>query len=196
VNSEELLEAFDEDGNLIGLFPRRECHRNKALAHKAVHILVFNEEGSMILQKRSAKKDLYPLMWDTSVGGHLEPKETYLEAALRECGEELGITPSPLIRLYNYKMVAENETELVETYFTINNGPFKPCDEEILELRAFTLAELFSEGIEKLVSPFFLRELEEFKEFLKRRGFYESDDNRWRRDVWQRFVSHLKERKD
>lgn len=193
---EEILEAFDESGKFIGLFSRAECHRRRELAHRAVHILVFNSSGSIILQRRSAKKDLYKLMWDTSVGGHLAPGESYLDGAIRECKEELGITPKELIELYSYTMYAENETELVLTYFTIHDGPYHPDSEEVLELKSFSVSELFGKELEKVASPFFLKEREEFEKFLKRSGFYESDDNRWRRDVWQRFVSFLKERKD
>ncbi|GAB4433362.1 MAG: hypothetical protein OHK0040_03910 [bacterium] len=193
----ELLEAFDKDGNFIGLFPRSECHKDRNLAHKAVHILVFNSLGELVLQKRSAKKDLYPLMWDTSVGGHLDPKESYFEAAIRECEEELGFKPSKIKKLYSYKMVAENETELVETYFTISDGPFRPCGEEVLEIKAFSVTELFSETFKSLCSPFFIRELEEFKKFLhSREGFYEGDDNWWRGHVWKGLVADFEERED
>lgn len=197
MSGNELLEVFDRNGKFIGLFPRKECHKNCEWAHKAVHILVFNSAGDMILQKRSAQKDLFPLMWDTSVGGHLAPGESYLDAAIRECKEELGFVPSKLWKLYSYTMIAHNETELVETYFTISDGPFNPCKEEVIEIKPFQVTGLFSENLATFCSPFFLKELNQFKDFLKTRGFfYESDDNWWRRDVWKRVVDYLKERKD
>lgn len=197
MNGEELLEVYDSSGRAIGLFPRRECHQNKKLAHKAVHILVFNTEGKIILQRRSSKKDLFPLMWDTSVGGHLSPNESYIDAAVRECEEELGFIPTRLIYLYKYKMEAENETELVETYLTLYDGPFLPCDNEVCDVKAFSVEDLFSDDARKLFSPFFLREIEEFKKFLQKRGaFYEGNDNWWRRYAWERFISCLEKRKD
>jgi len=197
VSNKELLEVFDAEGHLVGLFPRNECHKNKELAHRAVHILVFNSKGDILLQKRSAKKDLYPLMWDTSVGGHLSPKESYLDAAARECEEELGFRPRNLVWLYRYTMFAENETELVETFFTIYDGPYTPCGEEVLEVKPFSVEELFKEDVKSLCSPFFLKELEVFKNFLKERGFFhEGDNNWWRRHVWERFIAHIEGRKD
>lgn len=196
MSADELLEAFDDCGRFLGLFPRSECHKNNALAHRAVHILVFNDEGDIILQKRSGMKDLYPYMWDTSVGGHLSPKESYLEGAIRECEEELGFTPIKLHWLYKYTMKGESETELVETFLTIFNGPFKPSKEEISEIGSFKVEVLFFEEA-KNFSPFFLRELDEFKNFLRKGGFYnEGTDNWWRRDVWQRFIAYLEERKN
>lgn len=197
MSSQELLEAYDAEGHFLGLFPRSECHKNKKLAHKAVHILVFNSGGDIILQKRSAKKDLYPLMWDTSVGGHLTPNENYFNAAVRECEEELGFTPGKLIKLYNYTMYADNETELVETFFTLYDGPYMPCNDEVMEVKAFPVEMLFEDEFKTFCSPFFLKEVEEFKNFLEKRGFfYESDDSRWRRDAWKRFITYLENGKD
>jgi ADP-ribose pyrophosphatase len=36
------------------------------------------------------------------VAGRVEPNETLLEAARRECGEEIGVTPGKLIEMCNY----------------------------------------------------------------------------------------------
>jgi len=73
-----------------------KCHGNPALVHRAVHVLVVNAAGELLLQKRSARKDIQPGKWDTSVGGHLEPGESYFAAALREMREELGLSGLPL----------------------------------------------------------------------------------------------------
>jgi 8-oxo-dGTP pyrophosphatase MutT (NUDIX family) len=50
--------------------------------------------GELLLQKRSAWKDREPGKWDSSAAGHLEPAETYADAAGRETAEELGIRPA------------------------------------------------------------------------------------------------------
>ena len=80
----ELFEIVDDNDLVIGTAPRRECHGNPALVHRAAHVLVFNRAGQLLLQKRSASKDIQPGKWDTSVGGHLDPGENYLTAAVRE----------------------------------------------------------------------------------------------------------------
>ena len=73
-----------------------------SLLHKVVHVLVFNDAGNLLLQKRSMNKDVAPGKWDTSVGGHVSPGEDLKTAALREMKEELGVIPEDIEPLYSY----------------------------------------------------------------------------------------------
>lgn len=131
---DEFLETFDLNGNFLGLKKRSECHKNPNIAHKAVHILVFKNENEIFLQKRSSKKDLYPLCWDTSVGGHLSIGEDYITAGIRECKEELGFEPKNLKFLYRYTAHLPSEIELVETYSTFYDGSFLLTVKKLLRL--------------------------------------------------------------
>lgn len=88
--SHELLDVVDEDDNVVAVKKRGEIHA-RGLMHRAVHILVFNREGELFLQKRSLSKDEQPGKWDSSAAGHVDSGEGYLECARREIGEELGI---------------------------------------------------------------------------------------------------------
>ncbi|MBQ7063945.1 MAG: NUDIX domain-containing protein [Firmicutes bacterium] len=92
---DELFELLNEDGTPTGILkPRREVHRDGNL-HGASHVYVIRfREGraEVLLQKRSADKDSFPGRLDTSAAGHLDPGETFDEAAVRELGEELGVT--------------------------------------------------------------------------------------------------------
>ena len=51
------------------------------------------EGQRILLGRRSAGRAFYPGVWDV-FGGHLEPRETYEQALVRELNEELGITPT------------------------------------------------------------------------------------------------------
>lgn len=88
--SHELLDVVDEDDNVIAVRTRGEIHA-RGLMHRAVHILVFNSQGELFLQKRSMSKDEQPGKWDSSAAGHVDSGEDYLDCARREIGEELGI---------------------------------------------------------------------------------------------------------
>jgi len=108
-------------------------------------VFVFNTQGDIYLQKRSAIKDVQPGRWDTSVGGHLCPGETYLKAAVRELEEELGVrvqSPDSLRRLHSYIWRTPIETEHIETYRLVCNGPFSLNSAEIEEGRFWTQDEL------------------------------------------------------
>lgn len=51
------------------------------------------EGQRILLGRRCAGRAFYPGVWDV-FGGHLEPRETYEQALVRELNEELGITPT------------------------------------------------------------------------------------------------------
>ena len=54
--SEEIFDVVDANDQVIGQQPRSEVHR-LGLRHRAIHLLVFNAQGELFLQKRSMKKD-------------------------------------------------------------------------------------------------------------------------------------------
>jgi len=127
----ELLDIVDARGKVVGLAPRSECHGNPLLVHRAVHVLVFDQDGGLYLQKRSASKLIQPGKWDTSVGGHLEPGESYEAAANRETLEELGFTPDHLVHLFSYEIRNNIESENIESYRTVYAGRITLLPEEI-----------------------------------------------------------------
>jgi HAD superfamily hydrolase (TIGR01509 family) len=57
-----------------------------------VHLLVFDAEGRLLVQRRIDTKSSWPGMWDISMGGHVQAGESSADAAEREAQEELGIT--------------------------------------------------------------------------------------------------------
>ena len=138
----ELFDIVDEDDNVIGTARRSECHGNPWLVHRAVHVLVVNGNGDMLLQKRSLHKDIQPGKWDTSVGGHLEPGEAYRDAALREMGEELGLEGLPLTYLYRSKIRNAIEAENIATFLTRHDGPVALNPREIDEVRFWSAQEI------------------------------------------------------
>jgi isopentenyldiphosphate isomerase len=138
---EEIFETVDEEGRVTGRAPRSECHRSPGLIHRAVHVFVLDGAGRIYLQKRAGNKDIQPGRWDTSVGGHLVPGESYEEGAAREMKEELGLT-GDLSFLYRYLWRTDRESELVETYLVETGLTPVPDPGEIEEGRFFTVAEI------------------------------------------------------
>ncbi len=69
---EELFDIYDDQCNLLGQERRAVVHA-KGLLHKAVYCFVFNNEGQLLIQRRSRKKKIGPGQWDLSVAEHLSP---------------------------------------------------------------------------------------------------------------------------
>src|SRR3989344_3356241 len=56
-----------------------------------VRIILIDETGKLLIQKRSSNKKLYAGTWEYAAGGKKEMDEGWEDAALRELEEELGI---------------------------------------------------------------------------------------------------------
>lgn len=151
---DDLLPVVDECDKLIGIMPRRQVHLG-CLRHRAVQVVVVDPAGRVWLQKRSAAKDAYPGAWDLSATGHVDPGETYDQAARRELAEELGIDaePVPAGRVeacertgWEFQGLYALRREEAVTRFNTD---------EIEEMRAFTLAEIreLNEGNSPLGRP-------------------------------------------
>ncbi|MCL4456908.1 MAG: NUDIX domain-containing protein [Nitrospirae bacterium] len=139
---EEILEIVDRQGNTIATALRSHIHGNPSLIHKVVHVLVFNDKGELLLQKRSMNKDVAPGRWDTSVGGHISINEDLIEAAKREMEEELGIISENIKHLYSYIHSNPYESELVYTHSCMHNGPFSFNQDEIDEVKFWNLEDI------------------------------------------------------
>ena len=136
----EFLAVVDEHDRIIDRRPRSEIHALK-LRHRAVHILVFNDQQQLLLQKRSMKKDLNKGLWDTSAAGHVDDGETYETCAPRELHEELGVT-ADLIPLFKLKPTVDLGMEFIQVYRCRHNGPFTACSDEIDEIRWMDMSEI------------------------------------------------------
>jgi isopentenyldiphosphate isomerase len=140
--SEELLQLVDRRGRPAGSAPRRLCHGDPSLIQAVVHLHLFDAQGRLYLQKRSALKDTYPGCWDTSVGGHLAPGESPEQALAREAREELSLVVSAAQLLGRYLLRDAYESEYVFAFQARSDSEPRPNREEIEEGRFFELKEI------------------------------------------------------
>lgn len=142
----ELLTQVDKENIVIGPIPRGVAHTLKDAYYRTIYVLVKNEEDEILLQKRSATKDLYPNCWDLSVGGHVVYGDSYDETALRELREELGITAKlkDTIKKGEVLVSLPNSNE----YFYVYEYRLKASDE--IQLASVEIAEVKWLGIDKI----------------------------------------------
>jgi len=125
----ERFPVVDENDQIIGDAPRGEVHGNN-LRHRAVHVFIFNRQGELFLQKRSAWKDRHPLLWDSSAAGHVDAGEEYDQTASRELEEELGVN-TELTRVAKLPCSQNTGWEFIWLYRGEHEGPFELARTEI-----------------------------------------------------------------
>lgn len=152
-NQKEIFTVVDKNDRIRGYYSRYQCHHDKRLIHRAVGILIFNEAGQVLLQKRSQNKDTNPGFYTLSVSGHVTKGDTYTQTAKRELFEELGIQ-SPLRRERKFVVESEIETEMDCIFTAKHNGPFSPNKEEVDKVEFVDLGKLPS--ISSKLTPFAL----------------------------------------
>jgi isopentenyldiphosphate isomerase len=124
-NTEEWFDVVNERDEVVRRATRREVH-GTGLWHRAVHVLVFDAGGRVLLQKRSMLKDTSAGLWDSSCSGHLDAGEDYDAAAVRELGEEIGVQvgsgPGP-VRWFRLEACEATGWEFVWVYHLRHEGP-------------------------------------------------------------------------
>lgn len=151
-NPDEIFDLIDGADRVIGRVRRGDAHRNPALLHRSVQVLVFDDAGRVLLQRRSATKDLFPGYYCASASGHVISGDDYAETARREIEEELSISLE--VRFIEKVMVASAfETEMTALFVARSNGPF---DFNMLETAGgafFDLAELRASRLDLALTP-------------------------------------------
>jgi isopentenyl-diphosphate delta-isomerase type 1 len=138
--TEEILEIVDNDNRVIGTAGRSEIHK-KHFKHRSVHVFLFNSAGDLFLQKRVHIKDEFPGYYDSSAAGHVNPGESYHEAAARELKEELGIE-AQLEKVAELPASQETGWEFVSFYSVVSDDAVMLNHDEIEEGRFYSLREI------------------------------------------------------
>ncbi len=84
-NPDELVAIVDENDKVVGADTRDNVHK-KGLLHREIAVVIFNSKGEMLLQKRKDNGK-----YGFSAAGHFPFSESYLQGAIREAKEEIGI---------------------------------------------------------------------------------------------------------
>lgn len=130
----------DEKDNELGIVSRQEAHQ-KGLLHRTIGIILLNDKGEILLQKRSMNKDTFPGMYTIASSGHVDQGESYDQAAEREIKEELGLK-ADLEFLQTVINDHPEHRQMQSFYLLRSNGPFKIQPEEVDKVEFFTLDKI------------------------------------------------------
>lgn len=94
-DSKEQIACFDNSGNPAESKIRSVIH-NKPLQiwHGITNIWIMNLQGEILCTRRSSHVSGNPGKWQTYVGGHMRSGYTFIQTAIRELSEELGLSIS------------------------------------------------------------------------------------------------------
>ena len=117
---DEPLVLVDTGDTVIGYRSKAEAHDGAGMLHRAFSIFLFNGQGQLLLQQRSAEKRLWPMYWSNTCCSHPRRGETMDGAVERRLFEELNIR-TPLRYLFKFIYRAEfgsagTEHELCSVY--------------------------------------------------------------------------------
>jgi isopentenyldiphosphate isomerase len=140
MSDEEMLDIVDDNDRVIRA-ARRRTVLDEYHIHRAVVFFVFDRDGNVFVNKRSATKELYPGYWSIAFGGHVLAGESYDGAALREVQEETGLFDRP-VQIGAYKKRTADERENVRVYRVVASRSLDLFEEEIEQGQFVTLAEM------------------------------------------------------
>ena len=143
------LILVDESDREVGYLDRARCHAGGGVLHRAFSLLIFNDEGELLLQQRAASKRLWPLYWSNSCCSHPHRAESMQTAIHRRLGEELGLS-CPLRFLFKFRYQAQfdalgAEHELCSVFIGRSSAPVTTNPQEISALRWIAPAALEAE---------------------------------------------------
>ena len=119
----EWLDEVDERGEPTGRVFERTVVHDRGIRHRTSHVWIKRGCGAdteILLQKRSRTKDSFPGDYDISSAGHIPAGQGYVESAMRELEEELGIMAEPEDLHVIGNLTIQNELEFYGKPFRDN----------------------------------------------------------------------------
>lgn len=145
-SEDEDLILVDPDDNVVGYMAKGACHDGEGVLHRAFSIFIFDDEGRLLLQQRSAEKRLWGGFWSNTCCSHPRRGEVLEEAIHRRLEQELGMD-AELHYLFKFTYHAPfgdlgSEREVCSVYVGRSSEPPRPNVHEISDWRWIEPAEL------------------------------------------------------
>lgn len=103
----EMIDIVDKDDNVIGQMTEEEAIAGKG-RFRMVHVILINDDDTLLVQWRKADKVLSPRTFTASAAGKVHAGESYEAAAVRELKEEIGASRVTLKHMGDFKTKMAN----------------------------------------------------------------------------------------
>lgn len=147
MDSEIKIPVVDDQDQIIGYEEKLLVHR-KGLLHRAFSILVFNDNGDLLIHKRAYNKYHSSGLWTNTCCGHPNPGESMEDAVSRRLEEEMGFTCDLSFGFkFHYKTTFDNgltENEIDHVYFGKYNDDFVVNSDEVVDFKWVSMDEVRS----------------------------------------------------
>ncbi len=95
---EVVVVVVDENDSVLNHMTRRQAH-GQSLRHRIAVIWIENSQGQVLIAQRSLAKKSNPGLWGSAAAGTVIAGESYLQNAVREVYEELGLEAVDLVEV-------------------------------------------------------------------------------------------------
>jgi isopentenyl-diphosphate delta-isomerase len=139
--SENLIAVVDAADNITGYQDKMEVHL-KGVLHRAFSVVVINNRGEWLIQRRAAGKYHSGGVWTNSCCSHLRQGEEMNIAAGERLRFEMGVDAQPLFTdRFHYTARFDNgltENEIDHIYIARWDGVPVPHPDEVMDWRWMT----------------------------------------------------------
>jgi isopentenyl-diphosphate Delta-isomerase len=143
-----LVVLLDEDGRACGTARKDEVHTLDTPLHLAFSCWVFDDDGRVLVTRRSPAKLTWPGVWTNSFCGHPEPDEDLADAVHRRGWDELGARLAEVRSVlpeFRYRAVSASgivENEVCPVYTARLASTLDPHPDEVCDVRWMAFGEL------------------------------------------------------
>ncbi len=144
----ESLAFVNENDEPIGVGDRQQAWTNGYYTRN-IRVVLRDENGRFLSQKRSSKKTTFAGMWTVAASGHVDEGETWDEAARRETQEEIGVAVDlKLVGNFVFKNDEDGKKirQIIHVYEAVidSSTQFSLQQDEVEDIKWYKLEDLKS----------------------------------------------------